>query len=163
MPDKIVYLTINQGTYGHCKRQFLPNETHLIELYNKLFNASHVSLVLENNTSIEKLVYPALDYTQMLIKTTLSLPSSKQVCLWFHHSQLSLFCPFLYSSKLDHTNFPDLLLVTEVRSYERTSFSLLNDRSQLAIDAVIVSIISKAFRRKSWLQGAIFVNCTTWN
>ena len=68
----------------------------------------------------------------MLIKTKLNVPLSKQIRLWFHQCQLSLFRPFLYS-KLDHTTFPDLLLVIEARRYQRTSFSLLRDRSLLAI------------------------------
>jgi len=74
---------------------------------------------------------------------------SKQSLLWFHQSQLSLFRPFVFSSKLDHTTCPDLLLVIEARRYERTSFSLLKDRSELAIHTAIISIICKAIRRMS--------------
>jgi len=68
----------------------------------------------------------------MLINTTLSVPLSKQSLLWFHQSKLSLFRPFLFSSKLDHITCSDLLLVIEARRYESTSFSLLKDRSRLA-------------------------------
>jgi len=35
--------------------------------------------------------------------------------LWFHQSKLSLFRHFLFSLKLDHTTFLDLLLVNEAR------------------------------------------------
>jgi len=34
---------------------------------------------------------------------------------------------------------PDLFLVIEAQRYERNSFSLLKDRSQLAIDTAIVN------------------------
>jgi len=60
-----------------------------------------------------------------MLKTILSVLLSKQSRLWFHQSKLSLFRPFLFSSKLDHTTLPDLLLVIEARRYERTSFILL--------------------------------------
>ena len=47
-----------------------------------------------------------------------------------------LFRPFLFSSKLYHITFPDLLLINEAQRYERTSFSLLKDRLQLAVNTV---------------------------
>jgi len=99
----------------------------------------------------------------MLIKTTLSLPLSKYSRLLFHQSKLSLFSPSLFSSKLDHTTFPVLLLVNEARRYEKTSFNLLKDYSQLAIHiTAIVSIICKAIRRMSGgLQNAIILSYTT--
>ena len=58
----------------------------------------------------------------------------------------------LLSSKLDHTICPDLFFVIEVWRYGSTSFSLLNDHSQLAIDTAIVRILqcnSKNARRSS--------------
>jgi len=73
--------------------------------------------------------------------------------------------PFRFSSKLDHTTFPDLLLVNEALRYERTCFSLLKGRSQLAIHiTAIVSIICNAIRRMlGGLQYAIIWSHTTWN
>ena len=53
------------------------------------------------------------NYTKMLIKTTLSVLLSKHSLLWFHQRKISLFRPFLFSSKLDHTTCSDLLLVIE--------------------------------------------------
>jgi len=97
----------------------------------------------------------------MLIKT-LSVPLSKQSRLWFHQSKLSLFRPFLFSSKLGHTTSPDLLLVIEARKYESTSFSLLKDSLQRSIHSAIVSIFCKALRRMSGLQDAVISSCTTW-
>jgi len=44
-----------------------------------------------------------LNYTKILIRTTLSVRLSKQSRLLFHQSKLLLFTPFLFSSKLDHT------------------------------------------------------------
>jgi len=59
-------------------------------------------------------------------------------------------------------NLLDLLLVIDSRRYESISFSLLKDRSQLAIDTAIVSIICKAIRRMSGgLQDAIILRCTS--
>jgi len=52
---------------------------------------------------------------KIAFNTTLSVPLSKQSRLWFHQRKLSLFRPFLFSSKLDHTTCSDLLLVTEAR------------------------------------------------
>jgi len=67
-------------------------------LYNELFNASHVSLVLGKHNSIDTLIFQPfpVNYAKM---------------------PLSL-------SKLDHTICPDLLLVIEGQRYERTSLSL---------------------------------------
>jgi len=100
-----------------------------------IFNANHVPLVFEKhihrNINISGLF--RLNYTK---------------------------CPFRQSSKLDHTTCPDLFLVTEARRYERTSFSLLKDRSQLAI---YTGIIHKAIRRMSGLQDAIILSFMTWN
>jgi len=109
-------------------------------LYNtKNFNTNHVPIVIEKHNSIETSVYPAFSS-------------------WITQNQ----CPFVYSSKLDHTICPDLYLVVEDRRHESTSYSLLKDRSQLAIATAIVSIIYKAIRRMSGLQDAIISNCTTW-
>ena len=72
----------------------------------------------------------------MLIKTDFSVPLLKQSRLWFHQSKLLQFRPFLFSSKLCHITFPDLLLINEARKHERTSFSLLKDRSQLTVNTV---------------------------
>ena len=70
-------------------------------------------------------------------------------------------CPYLYSSKLDHTVCPDLFLVIEAWRYERTSFTLLKDCSQPAIHTAIISSFCKAIRRMSGgLQDAIILNCT---
>ena len=72
--------------------------------------------------------------------------------------------PFLFSSKLDHTTCPDLLLVIEALRYEMISFSLLKDRLQLGIHTVMVSIICKTIRRMSGgLQGATILSCMTSN
>jgi len=93
----------------------------------------------------------------MLIKTTLSeFPYLSRSKVFYDFIKLNfLFRPFPFSSKLDHTTCPDLLLVIEARRYERTSFSLLKHRSQLAIHTAIISIICKAIRRMSRLQDAI--------
>jgi len=73
-------------------------------------------------------------------------------------------CPYLYSSKLDHTICLVLFLVIGARRYENTSFSLLKDRSQLAWDTAVNSIICKAIRRMSGRpQDAIILSCTTGN
>jgi len=50
------------------------------------------------------------------------------------YSKRLLFPPFLFSSKLYHIIFFDLLLISEARRYERTS--LLKDRSLLAVNTV---------------------------
>jgi len=74
--------------------------------------------VFEKHDSIKTWISPAyfrLNYTKMAIKTTLSVPLSKQSRLWFYQMKLSLFRPFLFSSKLDHTTCSDLLLVIEAR------------------------------------------------
>jgi len=66
----------------------------------------------------------------------------------------------LLSSKLDHTICPDLFFVIEVWRYGRTSFSLLNDHSQLAIDR---QHFCNAIRRMpGGLQAAIILICTAW-
>jgi len=62
---------------------------------------------------------------------------------------------------VDHKSYPILFWIIETRRYERTSFSLLKDLSQLAIDTAIVSIICKAIRRMSGgLQDALMLSCT---
>jgi len=58
-------------------------------LHDKLFNASHASLVFFTETS--SLFW--LNYTKMLIKT-FPMPLWKRSRLWFHQSKLSLFRPF---------------------------------------------------------------------
>jgi len=59
-------------------------------------------------------------------------------------------------------NLLDLFLVIKVRRYESISFSLLKDRSQLAIDTATVSNICKAIRRISGgLQDAMILSCTS--
>ena len=83
------------------------------------------------------------------------MPLLKQSLLCFHPSKLFLFRPFLFSSKLDHTTCPDLLFVIEARRYERTSFSLLKGRSELAIHTAIISIICKAIRKVVRLETSI--------
>jgi len=72
---------------------------------------------------------------------------------------LSLFRPFLFSSKPDHTTCPDLLLVIEAWTYKRMRFSLPKDLSQHAIHTAIVSIYLQAIRRMSGLQDAIILSC----
>ena len=74
----------------------------------------------------------------MLIKT-----KQHSLCLYrnkvvydFIKVQQAFAASFLFSSKLYHITFPDLLLINEARRYERTSFSLLKDRSQLAVNTV---------------------------
>jgi len=49
-----------------------------------------------------------------------------------------------------------------IQWYERTSFSLLKDRSQLVTHIGIISIICKASRSMSGLQDAIILSCTNW-
>jgi len=73
---------------------------------------------------------------------------------------LLLFRPFLFSSKLDHTTYPVLLLVTEPRRYQSISFSLLKDHSQHAIHTTIVSVYLQAIRRMLRLQDAIILRKT---
>jgi len=78
--------------------------------------ANHVPILFEKHDSIETLIYPTFAvklHKNANFKTVLFVPSSKQIRLWFHQSQLSLFRPFLESSKLDHKTCPVLLLVIE--------------------------------------------------
>jgi len=114
LPDKIVYLTKNQTTCN-CKWQW--NTFNL----NCIINASHVSFVLEKHTSIETTISSLywLNYKKMLPKTTHSEPLSKQSRLWFHQSKLSLFCPFLFPSKLNHTTCPDFMLAIDAGDIKR--------------------------------------------
>ena len=73
----------------------------------------------------------------MLIKTKQHFPCLYRSKLVYDFIKVSLlFRPFLFSSKLYHITFPDLLLINEARKYERTSFSLLKDCSQLPVNTV---------------------------
>ena len=148
-PDTTVYLTKkNQTTYCYCKRQFLSKWCifNLNCTINYLTQAvyhlrsKHTSTSKHNTCSLS-----GLHETKMLIKTTLSVPSWKQGCLWLHQSKLSLFHPFLLSSKLDHKTCPVLLWVIEAGMYEGTSFSLLKDRSQLARILPLATLLAKQF------------------
>jgi len=100
LPDKIVYLTKRSNNILQLQTTISFTKKYIeFELYSNLFNASHVPLVFEEHNSIEALIISSLfrsNYTKMP----------------------------LFSSKLDHTIYPDLLLVIEAPRYEMTSFSL---------------------------------------
>jgi len=51
----------------------------------------------------------------MLIKATFSTTLAKQQLLWQHQSELSLFLPFLFSWKVDHTIDPDSLRLASTK------------------------------------------------
>jgi len=87
------------------------------------------------------------------------VPLWKQSHLWFHQNKLSLFCPFLFLWKLHNTTFPDLLLVTKARRYERISFSLLKDRTQL-LQYIFPSSELFAKELSGGLQVAVILSCT---
>jgi len=95
-----VYLTKRSNNILQLKATISLKKIYIqFELHSNLFNASHVPLVFEKQNSIETLTIPSLfrsNYTKMP----------------------------LFSSKLDHTIYPDLLLVIEAPRYEMTSFSL---------------------------------------
>ena len=136
LPDKIVYLTKNQTAYCNCKRQFIFKwTTFQFELHNKLFNPSHAQFVFEKHICIDPNI-PSLfrlNWTKVLITTTLSVPLSKQSCPWFYQSKRLLLGPFLFSSTLDHKTCPDWLIVGHWdREVWKDHFSLLKGRSQLA-------------------------------
>jgi len=101
LPDKIVYLTKRSNNILQLQTTISFTKKYIeFELYSNLFNASHVPLVFEEHNSIEALIISSLfrsNYTKMP----------------------------LFSSKLDHTIYPDLLLVIEAQRYERTSFFYL--------------------------------------
>jgi len=117
--DKIVYLTKKSNSIFQLQTTIFLNGTHLVWIKNKLFNASHTSLVFEKHNSNETNIssFFQLNYTKMVIKTTLSAALIEVKSLLFHQSKLSLFILFLFSSKLDHITCPDLLLNNEARRY----------------------------------------------
>ena len=75
-----------------------------------------------------------LNYTKMPIKTNTFRAFVEANSSMISSKQAFAVSSFLFSSKLYHVTFPDLLLINEVRRYERTSFSLLKDRSQLPVN-----------------------------
>ena len=75
-----------------------------------------------------------LNYTKMPIKTNTFRAFVEANSSMISSKQAFAVSSFLFSSKLYHVTFPDLLLINEVRRCERTSFSLLKDRSQLPVN-----------------------------
>ena len=60
LSDKIVHLRKKSNNILQLQTIISFEKKHIyFELYNKLFNASHVSLVFEKHNSIETLMYPA--------------------------------------------------------------------------------------------------------
>jgi len=91
-------------------------------LHNKIFDASHASLVFENtqlhrNITISRLFL--LNYTRMIFST-----NTLHVFMEAKSSMILTFRSFVpcCSHQLDHTTCPDLLLVIEARRYKRDQF-----------------------------------------
>jgi len=74
LPDKIVYLTKKSNIIFQLQTTIFLNGTHLVWIKNKLCNATHVSLVFQKHNSNETNIssFFQLNYTKMVIKTTLS-------------------------------------------------------------------------------------------
>jgi len=103
-----------QVVYHFCSKNIIQSRHKRIQPFPVKL---HKNAKKQNNSS------------RAFIKAKSAMISSK-------YSGRLLFPPFLFSSKLYHITFPDLLFVNEARRYERTSFSLLKNRSQLAVNAV---------------------------
>jgi len=78
-----------------------------------------------------------LNYTKIVIKTKQHFPCLYQSKLVYDFIKVRFYC-FALSiliKAISHT-FPNLLLINEALRHESTSFNLLKDRSQVAVNTV---------------------------